>query len=147
MYKNRTITEKIHNNIIINIQYCVHAFMCVPCQYSTFQVRCSITLVRDGGLQIQGVVLSIGMVIQGTELRTPTCHVHLRHWSLETAAVTIRFEALLDVFYVGILGEKDQSDGLFEWPWKKRIKVRKEIRSWRHGAGRNTCIEGYLMDH
>ena len=104
----------------------------------------------DGGLQIQIAVLSIGMVIeevQGAELRTPTCHVHLRHWSPETAAFTIRFEALLDVFDVGILGEKDQSDGLFEWPWEKRIEVRKKIRCWRHGAGRNTCIEGHLMDH
>ena len=104
----------------------------------------------DGGLQIQGVVLSIGVVIQevqGTELRTSTCHVHLGHRSPGTAAVTIGFEDLLDVFDVGILGEKDQSDGLSERPWKKGIKVRKEIRCWRHGAGRNTCIEGHLMDH
>ena len=104
----------------------------------------------DGGLQIQGVVPNVGVVIQevqGAELRTATCHVHLRHWSPETTAVTIRFEALLDVFDVGILGEKDQSDGLSEWPWEKRIKVRKEIRCWRHGAGRNTCVGGHLMDH
>ena len=85
--------------------------------------------------------------VQGAELRTPTCHIHLGHWSLETAAVTIGFEALLDVFNLGILGEKDQSNGLSERSWKKGIKVRKEIRCWRHGAGRNTCIEGHLMDH
>ena len=101
----------------------------------------------DGGLQIQGVLLSIDMAIQEAELRTSTCHVHLGHWSPETAAVTIRFEALLDVFDVRILGEKDQSGGLSEQPWEKRIKVRKEIRSWRHGAGRTTYIEGHLMDH
>ena len=80
----------------------------------------------DGGLQIHGVVPKVGVVIQeiqGTELRTPTRHVHLGHWPLETAAVTVRFEALLDVFDVGILGEKDQSDGLSERPRKKRIKV------------------------
>ena len=80
----------------------------------------------DGGLQIHGVVPKVGVVIhevQGTELRTPACHVHLWYWSFETAAITVRFEALLDVFDVGILGEKDQSDGLSEWPWDKRVKV------------------------
>ena len=59
----------------------------------------------DGGLQIQGIVPNVGMVIQevqGTELRTPTRHIHLGHWSQEAAALTVRFEALLLCCYLVI---------------------------------------------
>ena len=111
----------------VHVCVCVCVCVCLSRQYT--QHNSSEVLnppCTDGGLQIHGVVPNVGVVIQevqGAELRTPACHVHLGHWPSETAAVTIRFEALLNVFDVGILGEKDQSDGLSEWPWEKRIKV------------------------